>query len=354
MPQEARPGARSVELPGELIFGPFSFDPVNRLLCSNGIELPLPPRVLGVLDHLLQHPGRIVSRQDLIDTVWKDAFVTDTSLAEAVSFLRQTLGDDAQAPQYIQTVHRRGYRFVASIERGAGPQPQERSGDAAGGPAPEPVSPSLLWQLVPWSITALLAITTGTALWLLLSRHDPEVRNVTRFSVELPEGTHLDPYRPALALAPDGDDIAFVACGKDGCRIFLRSLGSRRPRPLPGTAGGSLPFFSPDGRWVGFFAEGKLKKVAVEGGLPAVLSDASQPFGAAWGIDGRIVFAASFAGGLQAVSERGGQPAPLTVPDTKAGEFRHCWPERLNDGRSILFTIADAPFGGTGRAASAR
>ena len=57
-------------------------------------------------------------RQELIDSVWKDAFVTDTSLAEAVSFLRQALGDDPQAPTYIQTVHRRGYRFVAPLDRG--------------------------------------------------------------------------------------------------------------------------------------------------------------------------------------------------------------------------------------------
>ena len=59
-----------------------------------------------------------MSRQELIDTVWKDAFVTDTSLAEAVSVLRQVLGDDPQSPTYIQTLHRRGYRFVAPVSTG--------------------------------------------------------------------------------------------------------------------------------------------------------------------------------------------------------------------------------------------
>src|SRR5215471_6753803 len=96
-------------------FGPFAFDPQNRLLWRDDTEIALPPRVLGVLETLIERPGEVVARQDLLDRVWKDAFVTDTSLAEAVSVLRQALGDDPQSPTYIQTVHRRGYRFVAPL-----------------------------------------------------------------------------------------------------------------------------------------------------------------------------------------------------------------------------------------------
>src|SRR6188508_1480469 len=101
-------------------FGPFAFDRQSRLLWRDGTEVALPPRVLGVLEVLIDRPGEVVARQDLLDGVWKDAFVTDTSLAEAVSYLRQALGDDPQAPKYIQTVHRRGYRFVAPVTPGAG------------------------------------------------------------------------------------------------------------------------------------------------------------------------------------------------------------------------------------------
>src|SRR5690349_10402238 len=93
-------------------FGPFAFDPQSRLLWRDGTEIALPPRVLGVLEVLIERAGQVVARQDLLDRVWKDAFVSDTSLAEAVSFLRQALGDDPQSPRYIQTVHRRGYRFL--------------------------------------------------------------------------------------------------------------------------------------------------------------------------------------------------------------------------------------------------
>src|SRR5215471_766374 len=111
-------------------FGPFAFDPQNRLLWREGVEVALPPRVLGVLETLLQRPGEVIARQALIDQVWKDAFVTDTSLAEAVSVLRQALGDDPQSPTYVQTIHRRGYRFVAPV---AGSEPPSLR---YGGPSP--------------------------------------------------------------------------------------------------------------------------------------------------------------------------------------------------------------------------
>src|SRR5262245_18155073 len=104
----AEPALAAPTPPLAVTFGPFTFDRGNGLLRQGTREIPLPPRVLGVLDLLASRASTVVPKQDLIDTVWKDAFVTDTSLAEAISVLRQALGDDPQAPQYIQTVHRRG------------------------------------------------------------------------------------------------------------------------------------------------------------------------------------------------------------------------------------------------------
>ena len=107
-------------------FGPFRFDVANGFLYRDGIALPLPPRALGVMAVLTARPGQVVSKQVLLDQVWKDTNVTDTSLAEAVSLLRQALGDEPQRGDFIQTVPRRGYRFVARLEspaegdRGAG------------------------------------------------------------------------------------------------------------------------------------------------------------------------------------------------------------------------------------------
>src|SRR6188472_3544486 len=133
-------------------FGPFEFDRQSRLLWREGTEIALPPRVLGVLEVLIDRPGQVVARQDLLDGVWKDAFVTDTSLAEAVSFLRQALGDDPQAPRYIQTVHRRGYRFLPALND----VPDRGQTPAVSGTGVRPQSPgytpapSIAYELVPW------------------------------------------------------------------------------------------------------------------------------------------------------------------------------------------------------------
>ena len=114
-----------------LSFGPFTFDP--RLASPpprGGTKSPSRRGSSGVLELLLDRAGDVVARQELIDTVWKDAFVTDTSLAEAVSFLRQALGDDPQSPTYIQTLHRRGYRFVGPVSSA---DPAARAHDGPGG-----------------------------------------------------------------------------------------------------------------------------------------------------------------------------------------------------------------------------
>src|SRR5262249_27649662 len=147
-------------LPAEsiaLTFGPFTFDRVNGLLQDRSREIALPPRALGVLDVLVSRAGIVVSRQELIDAVWRDAFVTDTSLAEAVSVLRQALGDDPQSPQYIQTVHRRGYRFVAQVT--AIPAMATAAPSAPSSVVlDDRTAPSISQHFLPWGIAALCAV----------------------------------------------------------------------------------------------------------------------------------------------------------------------------------------------------
>jgi serine/threonine-protein kinase len=99
-----------------------------------------------------------------------------------------------------------------------------------------------------------------------------------------------------------------------------------------------MPFFSPDGRWLGYFAHGQLLKIAIAGGSPVTLAPAPDPFGATWVRDGNIVFAASANGGLSIVPATGGPPRSLTTPG--AGEGGHHWPDALSDGSAIVFTVA--------------
>src|SRR5688500_5506425 len=112
-PPSAAPPAAS---PGPMRwFGAFRFDRAELILYRDEVEVPLPPRAVAVLDLLLAQPGKLVSKHALLDAAWKDAAVTETSLIEAISVVRQALGDASQQPTYIQTVHRRGYRFVAPV-----------------------------------------------------------------------------------------------------------------------------------------------------------------------------------------------------------------------------------------------
>lgn len=329
--------------PSPVGFGPFTFDRANGLLRHGTRELPLPPRVLGVLDLLVSRPGEIVPKQEIIDSVWKEAFVTDTSLAEAVSVLRQALGDDPQAPSYVQTVHRRGYRFVAPVTLLTPARPVN---EVAATPSPnsDRVSPSIGGQLLPWGIAVMCAILAAIALWQY-THLAPSVPPVVRMRIEPTSGTSFDRRAPALALSPEGTVLAWAACNP-ACQLYVRGIDELDAHAIPGTDDAAAPFFSPDGRSIGFFASGKLKKVALAGGLPLSLTDASEPFGAVWMPDGHIIFAASARGGLLRVNDRGGDAEQLTLPSPDAGEVRHAWPARAADGRGVVFTIATSPLAG--------
>ena len=336
------PEASALESRPRLVtFGPFSFDPQNRLLSRNGAEIPLPPRVLGVLELLISRPGEVVPRQELLDRVWKDAFVTDTSLAEAISFLRQALGDDPQAPRYVQTVHRRGYRFLPALTPAS-------SYIGGGEPTSAPIKPSIAGDLAPWSVAAVCAVLAIAAVWQVASRPAQEPSPIVRFDVRPAAGSIFDRRAPALAVSPDGRTIAWSACGTTTtiCALYVRQLDRLDPLPVRGTDGALAPFFSPDARWIGFFADGKLKKIAASGGSATTLADAPVAGGASWGADGRIVFSGTPAGGLAIVSDQGGDVKQLTRPRPDRGEVRHIWPSWLPDQRAVVFTIAGSPLPG--------
>jgi serine/threonine-protein kinase len=328
-----------------IVFGPFTFDPNSRLLRRGTEELALPPRVLGVLELLLDRAGDVVPRQELIDTVWKDAFVTDTSLAEAVSVLRQTLGDDPQSPTYVQTLHRRGYRFVAPVSGSDGGSiDRSRSIGERSADTPQAVFPSIGGHLVPWSMAALCAAIAIAAVWQLTRGRQAAAPVPARFEIGPSPGTNFDTRAPAVALSADGSRLAWCACDATGCRLYARELASLNAAPLPGTEDARAPFFSPDGGWIGFFADGRLKKVAVSGGAPIVLGDAPEALGGVW-MDRDIIFAGSPTGGLLRVSADGGEAATLTTPRESEGEVRHSWPSVVPNTRVLIFSIDGVPSG---------
>ena len=146
-----------------------------------------------------------------------------------------------------------------------------------------------------------------------------------------------------LAVSPDGRNVVFVAGVRDAFQIWLRPVATLAARPIPGTEGGTFPFWSPDSRFIGFFADGKLKKILIAGGPPVILSDAPGGRGGSWSRDNVIVFAPSGAlgtTGLLRVSSNGGIATAATAIDSTTGETNHRWPHFLPDGRHFLYTAS--------------
>jgi Tol biopolymer transport system component len=141
-----------------------------------------------------------------------------------------------------------------------------------------------------------------------------------------------------LALSHDGRLLAFVAAPRRGVsQLWIRSLDSTEARRLAGTEGATFPFWSPDGRYIGFFAAGKLQKIDVAGGAPQRLADASNGRGGAWSPGGEIVFAASANGPLSRVSATGGVASQETTLRADDGAIFNYWPQFLPDGRRFLY-----------------
>jgi Tol biopolymer transport system component len=156
------------------------------------------------------------------------------------------------------------------------------------------------------------------------------------FSVFPPEQETFD----FGSLSPDGKLLAYASHRLGGpSRLWIRPLDSLVPRALPGTEGAGAIFWSPDNNFIGFFADGKLKKVDVSGKLPQILCEAPEPRGGTWNQEGTIVFARSANEGLFQISSAGGEPSPVTSPDLSRQEISHRWPQFLPDGRHFIFFV---------------
>ena len=192
------------------------------------------------------------------------------------------------------------------------------------------------------AMTALLAIVACALAFLALL---PESGTApARLSISLPPGQEIT---SSPAISDDGRIIAYAAqSGTDEPRLYLRRLDSFEARAVAGSSGARQPFFSPDGKWVAFFARGQLQKAEVAGGTPILLAEAAVPFGGTWNQDDTIIYAASLGSGLLRIPSSGGTPEALTHPDGSAAGYAHIFPQALPGGRSVLFHIAGQTRGG--------
>src|SRR5262249_45725397 len=146
-------------------------------------------------------------------------------------------------------------------------------------------------------------------------------------------------YPASVAISPNGDLLAYVGESDGQQRIYVRSMDAFTARSLDGTGGAQQPFFSPDGRWLGFFADGSLKTISLRGGAAVTLSEAPNGMGGAWSPAGWIVFAPSLSAGLRRISEDGSGNEAFSQVNPKEKEQAHWSPVLLSDQHTVLFTV---------------
>ena len=259
-------------------FGPFSIDVEERVLRRDGRPVPLTPKAFDVLAALVEQPGRLISKEELLQKVWPDTFVEESNLAYNVFALRKALGDTADNGQYIETVAKRGYRFIATVtpaSRGNGGSPRRKVSQkrrcqkpvsagtefhASGKPPPPPTTSDVrrYFSSRPLRAAAWFAagvICASGVVLLMIPRKAVPTPSVIR--AQIAPGVQLSEASP-FAVSPDGQQLVFAGTGSDGVtRLWVRRMDADVARPLPGTeaALGALTppmFWSPDSQSVAF------------------------------------------------------------------------------------------------------
>jgi DNA-binding winged helix-turn-helix (wHTH) protein len=254
------------EIGTRLRFGLFEADFTAGELRKRGRKIPLQDQPFRVLTLLLQRPGEVITRDDFQKALWSgDTFVEfDEGLNKAIQKLRQALDDSSDNPRFIETLPRKGYRFIAPVDRANGEPaaaPNEKTNpDAVSAPAAAPVRPAITERLA-WALLTAVTVALGVVSVVHFRQPAAELP-ITRFLVPPPEGVILSAGTVPV-VSPDGRHFIFMMwSGAQGkAQLWIRDLDSPAMRLLAVANDISRPFWSPDSRYIAFVSEGKLEKV---------------------------------------------------------------------------------------------
>ncbi|MBS1812997.1 MAG: PD40 domain-containing protein, partial [Acidobacteria bacterium] len=347
-------------------FGPFRLNAAERLLLRDGVVISLTPKAFDLLLVLVAQPGHLLAKEELMQAIWPDAIVEETNLAWNISHLRKALGDGENGERYIETVPRRGYRFVNQV-RAVSPETSPAAESLVTVPllqteglqvaAPEavhissngsvklqpkaadetPVRRERNWKIAT-RVFALLAMLALGAAYFKRSAIEPRAM---RLAFVPPENLRFENGQyDYVRVSPDGQKIVFTGQTEDGKRqLWVRSMDATEAQPLPQTDGASEPFWSPDSRSIGFVANWKMKRIDLPGGYAQPICDAFIIQGATWNSAGVILYSWSGSNGLFQVPATGGEPQRVTSTNPARHETDHGYPWFLPDSRHFLFRV---------------
>ena len=332
-------------------FGDLRVDVGRMAALRDGSAIPLEPKAFDVLVHLIEHRYRVVTKDELLDAVWTGTFVTPNVLTRAVAQIRKALGDESQDARYIETIAKRGYRFIAAVN-------VLRPPALADGPAVEvPANPVVRAPLGPapaairrrwmWAAGLALAPLALVAAVALVNRR-PAVgdREAVTSDAPLKRITNRRGYTATPALSPDGRSLVYASDVTGSLELYLISLAPGSAEVALTTDGGHnmQPAWSPDGQWIAFHSRrrGGVWIVQSSGGVAKQVAEfGSDP---AWSPDSSTIVFTSDAGGLAGQStlwtirRDGTERRQLTTVGAPSGGHRA--PAWSRDGRLIAFAVS--------------
>ena len=311
---QARPPVRTIR------FGAVTLIPDERLLFKDGQPVSLTPKAFDLLAVLVASAGRLVSKEQLIQALWPDTAVEESNLTYHVFSIRKALGETPDGEKYIETVPRKGYRFVAplAIEPAAA--------------IPVPAAPRGRRSMV--VVSAVLALVAVAYLGVTRDRNPRVEPSATHFQ-DAVAGRLAESAMSAVS--PDGRRLVFAADGV--MRLWLRTMSQLKPAPMQGTEVFTIVppmIWSPDSRFIAYEATGILKKAGVDGGTPQTICQLpGTAVGGSWNLRGDILVGNAF-GGLVWCHAGGGSAAIVSTVNAAEQEI-HLVPSFLSDGRHFIY-----------------